>query len=105
MEDVSGLTRSMLIGSACGAFLLPALFPVWIALHVDGDLVNCGNGFGSRKKDVDHFLVMVLFVIWMVAVFLGYSSSAIPGAIAASLCVGSVAGAFLGAWVDQRKFS
>ena len=104
LENVSGIARSMLIGSVCGAVLLPALFPAWVALHVDGDLVNCGNGFGSRKKDVDHFLVMVLFVIWMVAVSLGYTSSAIPGAIAASLCVGSIAGALLGALVDQRKF-
>ena len=105
LEEVSGLTRSMLIGSVCGAFLLPALFPVWLALHVDGDLVNCGNGFGTRKTDVDHFLVIVLFVIWVVGVLFGYSSSSIPGAIAASLCVGSIAGGFLGFWVHQRKFS
>ena len=105
LEEVSGLTRSMLIGSVCGAFLLPALFPVWLALHVDDDLVNCGNGFGTRKKDVDNLLVIVLFVIWLVGVLFGYSSSSIPGAIAASLCVGSIAGAFLGFWVHQRKFS
>ena len=105
LENVSGLTRSMLIGSACGAFLLPALFPVWIALHVDDDLLNCGNGFGTRKTDVDHLFVSVLFAVWLIAVFLGYTSSSIPGAIATSVCVGLIAGAFLGAWVDQRKFS
>ena len=105
LDDVSGLARSMLIGSVCGAVLLPTLFPVWFALHADDDLMNCGDGFGARQKDVDHFLVIVLFVIWLAGVVFGYSSSGIPSAITASLCVGSVAGAFLGFWVHQRKFS
>ncbi len=93
----------MVIGSAFGAFLLPALFPVWLVLHVDDDLVNCGNGFGSRKKDIDHLLIIVLFALWLISVSVGYTSSGIPGAIAASLCVGAISGAFLGFWVSQRK--
>jgi len=104
-EENPGLTRSMLIGSVCGAFLLPALFPVWVAAHIDDDLVKCCDGFGSRKQDIDHLLVLMLFVIWTVAVTLGFASWQIPGAIAASLCVGSLAGAFLGFWIDQQKIA
>jgi hypothetical protein len=105
LEEVSGITRSMLVGSAFGALLIPALFPVWVVLHVDDDLVNCGNGFGTRKKDIDHFLVILLFAIWLAGVIFGYTSSGAPGAVSASVCVGSIAGAFLGFWVQQRKFS
>ena len=103
--DSACLTRSMLIGSVCGAFLLPALFPIWVAAHIDDDLVKCCDGFGNRKRDVDHFLVLMLFVIWTVGVTLGFASMQIPGAIAASLCVGALAGAFLGFWIDQQKIA
>ena len=103
--DKSELTSSMLIGSVCGAFLLPALFPIWVAAHIDDDLVKCCDGFGSRKRDIDHFLVLTLFVLWVVGVAIGYASLQIPGAIAASLCVGALAGAFLGIWIDQQKIA
>ncbi len=102
---VPELTRSMLIGSICGAFLLPALFPIWLAAHIDDDLVKCCDGFGSRKRDFDHVLVLTLFVIWAVAVAVGYASWQIPGLIISSLCVGSLAGAFLGLWIEQQKIA
>jgi hypothetical protein len=104
LDDVSGLTRSVFFGSVCGAFLLPALFPIWLAITVDDDFVKCCDGFGRRKKNIDDFLVIMLFAAWLIGVMFGYTSSGIPGAIAASLCVGSIAGAFLAFWVDQRKF-
>lgn len=93
----------MLIGSVCGAFMLPVLFIIWVVAHIDDDLVKCCDGFGSRKRDIDHFLVLMFFVMWVVGVTMGYASMQIPGAIAASLSVGTLAGAFLGFWIEQQK--
>jgi hypothetical protein len=99
------LARSIAIGSVCGAFLLPALFPIWVAAHVDDDFVKCCDGFGTRKRDIDHVLVLMLFVIWSVSITLAFASWQIPGAIAASMCVGTLAGAFLGYWIDQKRIA
>ena len=104
-KDVSGLARSMFFGSVCGAFLLPALFAIWLAITLDDDFVKCGDDFGRRKKSVDDFLVITLFAAWMVGIMFGYTSYGIQGVIAASLCVGSLSGAFLGFWMNKRKFS
>ena len=103
-DNISGLTRSMLIGTVFGAFLLPALFPTWLAISLDKDFMKYRDGFLRQKRNLDDLLVIMLFAVWVAGVTFGYNSSRIPGAIGASLCVGSLAGAFLTLWINQRKF-
>ncbi len=95
----------MFFGSVCGAFLLPALFAIWLAITFDDDFVKFGDDFGRRKSSFDDFLVITLFTAWMIGIMFGYTSFGIQGVIASSLCVGSLSGAFLGYWLNKRKFS
>ena len=95
----------MFFGSVCGAFLLPALFASWLAITLDHDFAKIGNDFGRRKRSVDDLLVVTLFAAWLTGIMFGYTSYGIQGAIAMSLCVGTLSGAFLSYWLLKRKFS
>ena len=102
-KDFLDFSRSMLLGASSGAFLIPVLFPIWLAISIEEDFLMSCDDFGPRKRDIDHFLVAMLFVVWLVGIVVGYSYGNIPGAILANMCIGAIPGALFGYWLYEQK--
>ena len=91
--------QSVLIGVIGVSIFLPMFFAIWIGKSFDRNLIHSYDEFGPRKKNLDQFLVTLLFVVWLVVILLGYSFWNIQGALIANFFNGIFGGACLGFWM------
>lgn len=99
------MIRSILIGLVSGTILLPVFFAVWLGLTIERDLIHSCDEYGTQKKDLDNFIVILLFSVWVVGIVLGYSFWNIPGAIMANFVNCALGGSLLGYWMYLQQKS
>ncbi len=104
-RDSWGFLRSTLIGLIGGTIFLPVFFAIWIGISFDKDFVRSCDEHGARKADFDHYLVVLLFVVWLVGIVYGYLCCGIHGVILANFANGAISGACLGFWLHLQENS
>ena len=103
--DISGFIRSILIGLIGGTIFLPVFFAIWIGISFDKDFVRSCDEHGTRKADFDHYLVLILFVVWLVGIVYGYLCCGLRGVVLTNLANGAISGACLGFWLHLHENS